>query len=123
MFPGMNPREMQKAMKRLGIRQEEIEAEEVIIKTADKNLVIRNPHVSRINMMGQESIQVVGNIEEVEKGIEEGQKEQAKEEERGISDDDIAVVMEQASCTRERALEALEQSRGNLAEAILKLQK
>ena len=53
MFPGMNPREMQKAMKRLGIKQEEIDAEEVIIKTAGKSLVIKNPHVSRVNMMGQ----------------------------------------------------------------------
>ena len=73
MFPGMNPREVQKAMKRMGIKQEEIDAELVIIKTADKDLVIKNPHVTKVNMMGQ-------------------------------------------------ALNALEQSNGNLAEAILKLQ-
>ena len=60
----MNPREMQKAMKRLGIKQEEIDALEVIIKTPTKNLIIRNPHVSRINMMGQETLQVSGEIEE-----------------------------------------------------------
>ena len=110
MFPGMNPREMQKAMKRLGIKQEEIDAELVIIKTAGKDLVIKNPHVSKVNMMGQESLQIVGDIIEVER------------EKADISEDDIATVTEQTSCTREDALEALEQSNGNLAEAILKLQ-
>ncbi|MBI2658179.1 nascent polypeptide-associated complex protein [Candidatus Woesearchaeota archaeon] len=112
MFPGMNPREMQKAMKRLGIKQEEIDAELVIIKTAGKDLVIKNPQVSRVNMMGQESIQVVGEITEVE-----------RDEKLEISEDDLSTIMEQAGCSREEALEALEQSNGNLAEAILKLQK
>ena len=111
MFPGMNPREMQKAMKRLGIKQEEIDAELVIIKTHDKDLVIRNPQVSRVNMMGQETFQVVGSIEEVEKD--------AKAE---INEDDIDTVIEQTNCTKEEAMEAIEESRGNLAEAILKLQ-
>ncbi len=112
MFPGINPREMQKAMKKLGIKQEEIDAELVIIKTAGKDLVIRNPQVSRVNMMGQESIQIVGNIEEVERN-------EAVE----INEDDIATVIEQTNCTREESVEALEQSSGNIAEAILKLQK
>lgn len=111
MFPGMNPREMQKAMKRLGIKQEEIDAELVIIKTAGKDLIISNPQVSKVNMMGQESIQVIGDITEVEKS-----------EEAEINEDDIATVMDQTGCTKEEAMEALEQSKGNLAEAILKLQ-
>lgn len=111
MFPGVNPRDMQKAMKRMGIRQEEIEAEEVIIRMADKDLVIKNPNVSRIKMMGQETIQVVGDIIEVNKG----QKAE-------ISGDDISTVIEQTGCTKEEAAEALEQSMGNLAEAILKIQ-
>ena len=111
MFPGMNPREMQKAMKRLGIKQEEIDAELVIIKTHDKDWVIRNPQVSRVNMMGQETFQVTGSIEEVEKD--------AKAE---INEEDIDTVIEQTSCTREEAVKAIDESNGNLAEAILKLQ-
>ena len=66
MFPGMNPRDVQKAMKRMGIKQEEIEAQMVIIKTANGDLVIRDPHVTKMNMMGQESLQITGNTEEVE---------------------------------------------------------
>ena len=110
MFPGMNPRDVQKAMKRLGIRQEEIDVQEVIIRTPDKNIIIKNPHVSKVNMMGQETFQVSGEITEIDNSAAE------------INEDDIATVMEQTNCTREEALEALEQSSGNLAEAILKLQ-
>ncbi len=111
MIPGLNSREAKAMMRKMGIRQEEINAELVIIKTPDKDLLIRNPQVSRVNMMGQETFQVVGSIEEVEKD--------AKPE---ISEDDIATVISQTNCTREEALEALDESSGNLAEAILKLQ-
>lgn len=111
MFPGMNPREMQKAMKRLGIKQEEIDAHEVIIRTDNKDLVIKNPHVSKVNMMGQETFQIVGEITEVNRS-----------EITEIDENDIAVVMEQTNCSKEEALEALKNSNGNLAEAILKLQ-
>ncbi len=111
MFPGVGPREMQKAMKRLGIRQEAIDAELVIIKTHDKDFVIRNPQVSKVNMMGQETFQVAGSIEEVE-----------KDSKAEIGEEDIATVIGQTNCTKEEAIEALEESNGNLAEAILKLQ-
>ena len=36
MMPNINPRQLQKAMQRMGVRQEEIEATEVIIKTKEK---------------------------------------------------------------------------------------
>ena len=112
MFPGMNPRDMQKAMKRLGIKQEEIDAEIVIIKTADKDILIKNPQVSKVNMMGQETFQIVGEIEESQ-----------RDDKAEINEDDVATVIGQTNCSREEALEALEESNGNLAEAILKLQK
>ena len=110
MFPGMNPREMQKAMKRLGIKQEEIDAEVVIIKTPGKDIIIKNPHVSKVNMMGQETFQIVGDIEESDRNEVE------------INEDDVATVMQQANCSKEDALDAIQESNGNLAEAILKLQ-
>ena len=112
MFPGINPREMQKAIKKLGIKQQEIEAEEVIIKTQDKDLIIKNPQVTKVNMMGQETIQIIGDIVEINKN--EGIK---------INEDDISTVMEQTNCSKEEALKALEGSNGDIAEAILKLQK
>jgi nascent polypeptide-associated complex subunit alpha len=107
MIPGMNPRDMQKAMKKLGMKQEEIEAEEVIIRQGDKNLVIKNPQVVRVNMMGQESLQITGEIKE----------------ESNISEEDIKTVAEQTGKTTTEAKQALEDSNGDLAEAIMNLQE
>ena len=110
MFPGMNPREMQKAMKKLGIKQEEIDARMVIIKTSGKDIVIKNPQVMKVNMMGQESLQIVGDIEEAADEVE-------------ITEDDIATVAAQSNCSKEDAAEALRECNGNIAEAIMKMQK
>lgn len=108
----MNPREMQKAMKRLGIKQDEIEAEMVIIKRKDSDIVIRNPSVLKVNMMGQESLQVSGEMEEV-----------AHDTKAEITDEDIQTVIDQTSCSREDAINALNESNSDIAEAIMKLQK
>src|SRR3989338_1648527 len=110
MFPGIDPRQMQQAMKKLGMKQEEIEATEVIIKCEDKDIVITNPSVQKVNMMGQESFQISGTVNEREKGIE-------------ISEDDVKTVMEQANADEESAKEALKESNGDIAEAILKLKE
>ena len=108
MMPGMNPKLMKQAMKKMGMKQEEIDATEVIIKTADKDLVIRNPQVSKIDMMGQQSFQVVGEVEEVSAGSV-------------ISPEDVKTVAEQAEVSEDKAKEALEAAGGDLAEAIMTL--
>jgi len=108
MFPGLNPRKMQQAMKQLGIQQVDIPATEVIIRTAEKEIIIRNPSVAKVNMMGQESFQISGNIEE-RPAIE-------------ISEEDIKTVMEQTKTDRATAWKAIHEAQGDLAEAILKLQ-
>lgn len=104
MIPNINPRQLQKAMQRMGVRQEEIEATEVIIKTKEKNLIIKNPTVTKVNMMGQESLQISGEIEE-----------------EGIPEEDIKIVAEQAKVSEKEAEKALKESNGDIAEAILKL--
>ncbi len=112
MIPGMNPRKMQQAMKRMGIKQVEIDATEVIIKTPEKELVITEPQVSKVNMMGQETFQVVGNIEE-----------RAVSTEPEINEDDVKTVMEQTNVSEEKAKEALEKTSGDIAKAILDLKE
>ena len=79
MFPGMNKRAIEAAMKKMGVKQEEIDAKEVIIKLEDKELVIKNPNVSRVEMMGQETFQISGEIEERE--IEKYKDHQKREKE------------------------------------------
>ena len=51
MFPGINPKQMQKVMQQLNVKQESIDATEVIIK-GKKSHIIRNPEVTKVNMMG-----------------------------------------------------------------------
>lgn len=104
----MNPKMLKDTMKKMGIKQEEIPATEVIIKTPDKDLIIRNPQVAKVIAMGQETIQVIGNIEELVT--------------QKFSDDDIKTVAEQAKVSKERARAALEKTNGDLAQAILDLQ-
>ena len=107
MIPGMNPRQMQKAMAKMGMKQEEIDAIEVVIKTPLGNLVVRDPQVVKVKMMGQESLQITGAIEE----------------ESSISEDDVNTVAEQTGKSKEESRKALENASGDLAEAIMKLQE
>ena len=111
MIPGMNPKMVEKAMKRMGIKQEAIEAIEVIIKCPDKDIIIRNPNVSKVNAMGQETYQILGDVEEIEAGIND------------ISKDDIDTVAEQADVSKDKAREALIRHKGDLAKTILELKK
>jgi len=112
MFPGMNPRKMQAAMKQLGIKQVEIPATEVIIKTEDKEIIVTNPSVSKVNMMGQETFQISGEIHERELSTTPD-----------ISDEDVKTVMEQANVSEETAKEAIKKADGDLADAIMNLTK
>jgi len=108
MIPGMDPRQMQQMMKRMGMKQIDIDATEVIIKTRTKDIIITNPQVAKIEMMGQTTYQVSG-----------------AESERSIgplvSDDDVKMVADHAGVDLLKARKALEKSDGDLAEAILSL--
>jgi len=110
MLPGMNPRKMQQMMKQLGIQQVDVPATEVIIRTADKEIIITNPSVARVNMMGQENFQISGDIEEHELSTTPD-----------ISADDVKTVMEQANVDEETAKKAIEEAEGDLAQAIMNL--
>ncbi|MBT3814276.1 nascent polypeptide-associated complex protein [Candidatus Woesearchaeota archaeon] len=112
MMPGMNPRKMQQMMKQMGIQQVDIPATEVIIKTADKEIIITNPSVAKVNMMGQENFQISGNVEERELSTAPD-----------ISEDDVKTVMEQANVSEEQAKAAIEGAEGDLAEAIMSFNK
>ena len=110
----MNPRQMKQAMKKLGMEQIEIDdAIAVVIRTKSKDIIIRNPQISKINMMGTWTYQISGD--------EQTRDVEAKEPE--ISEEAIKTVMEQSSCNKEIAEKALKESNGDLAEAIISLQK
>ncbi len=104
----LDPRKMKQLMKQMDM--EEMDASEVVIKTSKGNIVISSPKVTKMNMMGQESYQVIGH----------GQVEEATPE---VSEDDLEMVQEQAGVSAEEAREALESAGGDIAAAILTLKK
>jgi nascent polypeptide-associated complex subunit alpha len=108
MFP-TNPKQMKKMMKQMGINMEEMDAEEVIIKTRGEELVFKDPSVVRVSARGVETFQVSGKYEVIERKPE-------------ISEEDVRLVMEQANVGEEEARKALEEANGDLAEALMKLQ-
>ena len=112
MFPGMNMNsaQMKQAMKKMGVSQDELDAQKVVIVLADKELVFEKPSVSKVKMMGQETFQIAGPYHE-----------QSKDAALDISDADIETVMQQTHCTKEQALAALTDAKGDLAEAILNI--
>ena len=106
MFGSIDPKKIQSMMKQMGIKQETIEANRVIIEQEDKDIIIDNPQVLKVQVQGQEQFQVSGDISEQEKGIRE---------------EDIKQVMEKTSSSRDKAEKALKENKGDLAEAILNL--
>ncbi|MFH1445513.1 MAG: nascent polypeptide-associated complex protein [Nanoarchaeota archaeon] len=104
----INPKQLEKMAKRMGIQSEPIDAEEVIIKTSNNDIVISNPQVARVNMMGQDTFQVSGDV-----------SERSREK---FSKEDIEMIMEQAGVSEEDAKKAIKET-GDMAEAILKLKK
>ena len=112
MFGGMDPKKMQAMMKKMGIKTEEIQADEVTIK-GEKELVIKNPKVTMMEVQGQKTFQVVGEVEE---------RTGAAVEVTAFSAQDIKMVAEQAGVSEEEAEKALLETK-DIAEAILKLKK
>ena len=104
-------KQMERQMKKMGMKMEELEgAREVIIRFDEKELVIDNPSVSLMNVMGQETYQIEGQAREVE-----------LEYEVEIPDEDIEMVANSANVSQDEARAALEECKGDLAEAIMKL--
>jgi len=107
MLGNMNPKQMEKMMRQMGMKTEEVDAREVIIRGEKKEIVIVNPSVQKVNMMGQETFQIMGQAEERDLV--------------SFSEDDIAMVVEQTGATDKEARDALESTKGDLAEAIMKI--
>lgn len=112
---GINPRQMQQAMRKMGITNKSIDdAIEVIIRTPTKDIVISNPEVNIMSVQGSDSYQITGTVSERAPG-------EVSEDVVSFPAEDIDLVMSQTNCDREKAIEALEACEGQPAEAILKI--
>jgi len=105
----IDKRQMERAMKQMGVKVDDLEdVREVVIKLSDREIVLPNAQVMRTEMSGQRSYQVSG-------------QEFERRPEPEISEDDITLVVEQTGASREAVAQALKETKGDIAEAILKL--
>jgi len=106
MFPNINPKQIEKIARKMGMQMENITATEVIIKTDGKDIVIKNPQVSKIKIQGQETFQISGEVIEQE----------------NIREEDVQLVMQKAGVSKEEAEKLLKET-GDIVLAIKKAKK
>jgi nascent polypeptide-associated complex subunit alpha len=96
---------------KMGLNMNELSnVEEVVIKISDKEIIIKNPTVAELKGQDSTIYQVVGD------DIEEKQRDVPK-----FSEEDIMLVSQQAGVSKEVAIQALMEAKGDLAKAILTL--
>lgn len=104
-------REMRRMLDKMGLDMTTMDnVEEVIIRTDKKELFLVKPQV--IEMKGKDStiFQIVAS------DIEEKQREVP-----AFKEEDIILVMQQASVSRDKAVQAMTECKGDMAQAILSL--
>ena len=113
----MNDRQMKQAMKKMGIKQTNVEdVIEVVIRTKGDDIVIRDADVVCVEMPGSKSYQVSGT--EIVVPHSEGGEVVVPVT---YPDEDIELVMSQTGCDRDRAIKALSDADGQPAEAIISI--
>ncbi|QSW97989.1 nascent polypeptide-associated complex protein [Haloterrigena alkaliphila] len=120
---GLNPRKMEQMMQQMGIDVEDIDAEEVIIRTEEYDLVFNDAEVTKMDARGQETYQVIGSPEQVESGAAGG-ADAGADESAGteIPDEDVELVATRAGVSEDEARDALEDADGDLAAAVERLE-
>ncbi len=111
-------RDAKRMMQKMGMKVDEIEGvTEVLIRTATREIVIDAPVVSSIVVQGQRMYQITGgSAHERAPSAEAAPPAESP-------DEDIRLVAEQTGMTVDDARAALKESGGDLAEAIVRLQK
>lgn len=119
---GMNPKRLQAMMRQMGIEMDDLDdVEEVIIRLASKEIVIKPAEVSKVSQAGQVSWQVVGTATERPRGAPTAPAGPSGPPAPTFTEEDVALVAQQANVSKDAARKALEATDGQPAEAILKL--
>ncbi len=129
-FRGMSPKQMARMMKKMGIEQKEIEGvREVVIRFDDKEWVILNAQVTMVKQAGSESFQISGTKSERDLTGSTPVKTETPASEVEVKKtieipmEDAALVASQTGVDIGVAKQALEETGGDLAAAILKLRR
>ena len=117
----MNPREQKRMMQRMGMNMDSVgDVQQVIIRTADKDIVIDDPEVAILQVQGQKMYQVIGGQVSEQAPSQRGATAAAAKP--TFSEEDVQLVADQTGRSLEKAKEALQECGGDLAKAILLLQ-
>jgi alpha-NAC-related protein len=100
-----DPKKLEKMMKKLNMNVQQMDADVVVIKTKDKNIIISKPEIMIANVMGREVYQVSGEVSES----------------YPVSEEDITMVMEKTGKDRNTVVKKLEELNNDLAKAIMEL--
>jgi nascent polypeptide-associated complex subunit alpha len=119
---GLDSRKMQQMMEQMGIDIDELDAEEVIIRTADEELVFTDAEVQRMDAQGQETYNIVGTPDTRQRSGEALEAGDDDSEDTGIPQEDIDTVVQATGASEAAAREALEEAGGMPVDAIQRLQ-
>ena len=131
---GLDPKKLNQMMQQMGVNMDEIDAEEVIIRTADEDLVFTDAEVQRMSGQGMETYNIVGSPEErprgeggasaVEAPADDADDAAASggDDSSAIPQDDVELVAMRADVSESAAREALEAEDGDLAAAVERLE-
>jgi nascent polypeptide-associated complex subunit alpha len=120
MHKRMNPREQKRMMQRMGMNMDSVaDVQQVIIRTAEKDIVIDEPEVAILQVQGQKMYQIIGG--QVSEQAP-SQRQTAATAAPMFSEEDVQLVADQTGRSLEKAKEALQECSGDLAKAILLLQ-
>ncbi|HEC88352.1 MAG TPA: nascent polypeptide-associated complex protein [Thermoplasmata archaeon] len=101
----MNDRQLRMMMKKMGINIKEMDAKRVIIETEEKEYIFTNPVVNIMEIKGEKTYQITGKVEVKSK----------------INETDVELVAEKTGKSKEEAKKALEETKGDIAQAIINL--
>jgi len=103
----MDPKKVQEMMKKMNMKVRDIQAEEVIIKCKDRNIIISNPEVMVADMLGKEVYQISGVVSDSDR----------------ISEEDIKLIMKKTGKNRKTVVQKLEELNNDLAKTIMELKE
>ncbi|MBI2233397.1 MAG: nascent polypeptide-associated complex protein [Candidatus Aenigmarchaeota archaeon] len=104
---GNDPKKIQQMMKKLNLNVRQIEADTVIIKAKDKEIIINKPEIMIADMMGKEVYQITGEVYE----------------KTPVDESDISLVMEKTGKDRNTVVRKLEELDNDLAKTIRELKQ
>jgi len=117
-----SPRELEKILKRMGIKVEEVDVAYVELKLKNGEVIrINSPTVALMRMPNKVLVYQIqtteGSVQKVAPAATSATSEYQPSEE------DIALLIEQTGASREEVIKALVETKGDLVQAAMKLLK